>query len=122
MSLAIPVTPLPLFNLAAPAVYQGIEVEWILDPTAQPSFDGATDAAAITAKLEEKAPKDGPALPALPSKLDAATAFADVAKILDALDDFLAYRCVCRVDVTKLTTAPTSLVLRSATTMPSCGA
>lgn len=92
MSISIPVTPLPLFNLAAPATYQGIEVNWILDPTAKPDFDGSSDVETIAKKLDANAPRDGPALPALPAPLDAATPFAEVAKILDALDDFLAYR------------------------------
>lgn len=92
MSLSIPITPLPIFNLAAPATYQGIQVEWILDPTAKPLFDGSSDVETIAAKLEANAPRDGPALPTLPAPLDPATPFAEVAKILDALDDYLAYR------------------------------
>lgn len=92
MSIALPITPVPFFNLAAPATFQGIEVEWILDPAAPPKFDGSSDIETISAKLEANSPRDGPALPELPAKLDRETPFAEVAKILDALDDYLAYR------------------------------
>ncbi len=92
MSISIPITPVPFFNLAAPATYQGIEVDWILDPTAQPKFDGSSDLETILAKLEANSPRDGPALPELPVKFHRDSPFPDVAKILDALDDYLAYR------------------------------
>lgn len=91
MSITVPLTAQPNFAIAAPALLQGAEITW--DATAtEPSFGDAKGQDAVSAKLAEKAPKDGPALPALPAKLDAKTPFVEVAAILDALDDFLAYR------------------------------
>lgn len=91
MSVTIPLTAQPNFALGAPALLQGAEIVWDA-AAAEPSFDGATGHEAVAAKLAKSAPTDGPALPSLPSTLDAKTPFVEVSPILDALDDYLAYR------------------------------
>jgi glutamyl-tRNA synthetase len=91
MSIQIPLTAQPDFALAALAAFQNVEVEWVA-ATAEPEYAGAKGTDAARAKLDADAGAAGPALPALPSKFDAKTPFVEVSAILDALDDFLAYR------------------------------
>lgn len=94
MSLTIPLATQPNYALAAIGAFQNLDVKWDeAGDAAEPTFDGAKGFDAVRAKLDEKAPA-GPALPTLPSKFDAKTPFVEVSAILDALDDFLAYRYV----------------------------
>jgi len=95
MALSLPLTAQPDYVLGALAAFAGAEVQWA-DAAAEPEYEGAKGAEAVRAALDAKAPA-GPALPALPSKFDAKTPFVEVSAILDALDDFLAYRYVLQV-------------------------
>lgn len=93
LTLTIPYVAQPDMALPALALLQGAEVVWdvISGDAGQPDLDGVKGADAVRAKLNEKTPA-GPSLPQLPSEFTPKTPFPEIAAILDALDDYLAYR------------------------------
>lgn len=92
-TLTLPLTAQPVLSLPALALFHNAKFEWDFEggEAGEPTFDGAKGVDAVRAKLDGLAAA-GPALPTLPSKFDAKTPFAEVSAVLDALDDYLAYR------------------------------
>ncbi|WOO84936.1 putative glutamate--tRNA ligase, cytoplasmic [Vanrija pseudolonga] len=92
-TLTLPLTAQPVLSLPALALFHNAKFEWDFEggEAGEPTFDGAKGVDAVRAKLDGLATA-GPALPTLPSKFDAKTPFAEVSAVLDALDDYLAYR------------------------------
>lgn len=92
-SITLPLTAQPLLSIGAPAAFLGNEIVWDASAT-EPVLGAAKGEDAVRAELNKAAPAAGPALPSLPTEFGAKTPFVEVSPILDALDDYLAYRYV----------------------------
>ncbi|WRT69194.1 glutamate-tRNA ligase [Kwoniella shivajii] len=93
-SLVIPLVNTPPFVLIALALIQGIPVGWDTESgeTGQATYGEIKGAEEVRAELEKGVAGKEIPLPPLPTLLAANSSFQEVSSILDALDDYLAYR------------------------------
>ncbi|ORX39158.1 putative glutamate-tRNA ligase [Kockovaella imperatae] len=94
-SLNVPCTVLsPPYTLMALAILKNVPVEWDLESgdKGEVKYSSAIGLQAVRAELEKDVPGKEIPLPPLPTLFESNTPFKDVQGILDALDDYLAYR------------------------------
>jgi glutamyl-tRNA synthetase len=94
--LTVPLSNSPPFLLLALALLKGDEIKWTeaTSELSEPEYEGVKGVEAVRAALEQGIPGKEIPLPPLPTVFESNTPFKDVAGILDALDDYLAYRWV----------------------------
>ncbi|WWC72977.1 glutamate-tRNA ligase [Kwoniella pini CBS 10737] len=93
-SVVIPLVQTPPFTLIALALIQGIPVSWDTESgeTGQASYGEIKGAEEVRQELEKGVAGKEIPLPPLPTLLAANSTFQEVSSVLDALDDYLAYR------------------------------
>ncbi|ODN81138.1 glutamate-tRNA ligase [Cryptococcus amylolentus CBS 6039] len=93
-SVVLPLVQTPPFSIIALAYLQGIPVSWdtTSGETGQASYGEVKGAEAVRAELEKGVDGKEIPLPPLPTLLSSTSTFQDVTAVLDALDDYLAYR------------------------------
>ncbi|KAL7421275.1 glutamate--tRNA ligase [Cryptotrichosporon argae] len=91
-TLTLPLSANPPVVLLTLAYFQGADVAWADPDSTDITYESATGADAVRQALESSAKGKEVPLPPLPKVFDSATPFADVSAVLDALDDYLAYR------------------------------
>ncbi|OCF43000.1 glutamate-tRNA ligase [Kwoniella heveanensis CBS 569] len=93
-SLTIPLVQNPPFALIALALIQDIPVGWDTESgeQGQAKYGDVEGAEAVRAELEKGVAGKETPLPPLPTLLAANSPFPEVVAVLDALDDYLAYR------------------------------
>ncbi|KAK8844112.1 glutamate-tRNA ligase [Kwoniella newhampshirensis] len=93
-SLTLPLVQTPPFALIALALIQGIPVGWDLEAgeLGDAKYGDIVGSERVRAELEKGVDGKETPLPPLPTLLASNSSFQDVSAVLDALDDYLAYR------------------------------
>lgn len=108
-TLQLPLTHTPSYGLLSLALFKNAPVQWFdANELSEPKYGTVTGVEAIRAELEKGLPgkevssplwfltklsnDDEVPLPPMPTLFESNTPFPDVQKVLDAFDDYLAYR------------------------------
>ncbi|ORY33131.1 tRNA synthetases class I, catalytic domain-domain-containing protein [Naematelia encephala] len=93
-ALTVPLSHNPPYTLIALGLLSGAEINWDAESGDQGEvkYEGIVGAEKVRDALEQKVPGKEIPLPPLPTLFEPASSFKDVSAILDALDDYLAYR------------------------------
>ncbi|KAL0247921.1 glutamate-tRNA ligase [Cryptococcus tetragattii IND107] len=92
--VVLPLVQTPPFSIIALAALQGIPVTWDTQSgeQGQTTYGDVVGAEDVRAELEKGVDGKEVPLPPLPTLLTSTSSFQDVSAVLDALDDYLAYR------------------------------
>ncbi|WVN88042.1 glutamate-tRNA ligase [Cryptococcus depauperatus CBS 7841] len=93
-SVILPLVQTPPFSIIALALLQGIPVSWDTESgeKGETRYGEVVGAEKVREQLEKGVEGKGVALPPLPTLLTSTSTFQEVTTVLDALDDYLAYR------------------------------
>ncbi|WVO15567.1 glutamate-tRNA ligase [Cryptococcus depauperatus] len=93
-SVILPLVQTPPFSIIALALLQGIPVSWDTESgeKGETRYGEVVGAEKVREQLEKGVEGKSVALPPLPTLLTSTSTFQEVTTVLDALDDYLAYR------------------------------